>query len=227
MEQATFRTLAEARYGQSSLAGPGVLVTGKGYPDLITRVFLSSLNSLRPNISMNILTDYDPDGLNILGCYKYGSKSLDHETKTTVTGARWLGIRSDQVIQLLHENHKFNSMKADTFGTTARVLQRSATEPLAEPENFSPSQVSQQSAGSQPEASTRRASLTTLLTTRDRRVAFKSLARLECLEDKGGPGELRRELQMMLILNYKAEIQAVDNMGDITDWLDRHLLIEK
>lgn len=28
------------------------------------------------------------------------------------------------------------------------------------------------------------------------------------------------ELQMMLMLNMKAEIQAVDDMGDITDWLE-------
>jgi meiotic recombination protein SPO11 len=32
-----------------------------------------------------------------------------------------------------------------------------------------------------------------------------------------------RELQRMLMLNIKAEIQAVDNYGDIADWLDRKL----
>lgn len=32
-----------------------------------------------------------------------------------------------------------------------------------------------------------------------------------------------QELQIMLMLGVKAEIQAVDNLGDITDWLDYKL----
>lgn len=32
--------------------------------------------------------------------------------------------------------------------------------------------------------------------------------------------EQLRELQVMLLLNVKAEIQAIDNMGDLSDWLD-------
>lgn len=32
--------------------------------------------------------------------------------------------------------------------------------------------------------------------------------------------EQLRELQVMLMLNMKAEIQAIDNMGDLSDWLD-------
>ena len=31
------------------------------------------------------------------------------------------------------------------------------------------------------------------------------------------------ELQTMLTLNVKAEIQAVDNFGDMTEWLDDRL----
>lgn len=32
--------------------------------------------------------------------------------------------------------------------------------------------------------------------------------------------EQLRELQVMLMLNMKAEIQAIDNMGDLSNWLD-------
>lgn len=32
--------------------------------------------------------------------------------------------------------------------------------------------------------------------------------------------EQLREIQVMLMLNVKAEIQAIDNMGDLSDWLD-------
>lgn len=33
-----------------------------------------------------------------------------------------------------------------------------------------------------------------------------------------------KELQLMQMLGYKAEIQAVDKHGDLTDWLDEELL---
>lgn len=36
--------------------------------------------------------------------------------------------------------------------------------------------------------------------------------------------EHKLELQRMLMLNIKAEIQAVDDFGDITNWLDERLL---
>ncbi len=34
-----------------------------------------------------------------------------------------------------------------------------------------------------------------------------------------------RELQVMLVLNVKAEIQAVDNYGDLAYWLDQRLCV--
>jgi meiotic recombination protein SPO11 len=35
--------------------------------------------------------------------------------------------------------------------------------------------------------------------------------------------EQLRELQVMLMLNMKAEIQAIDNMGDLSNWLDNKI----
>jgi meiotic recombination protein SPO11 len=60
------------------------------------------------------------------------------------------------------------------------------------------------------------------LTPRDRKSAAEGLVRLSAVD---GPAalEIRRELQIMLMLNYKAEIQAVDCLGDMTDWLDEYL----
>jgi meiotic recombination protein SPO11 len=63
------------------------------------------------------------------------------------------------------------------------------------------------------------------LTLRDRKVAVSILQviqqeqRASILDE----AEQIRELQVMLMLNYKAEIQAVDNLGDITHWLDMRL----
>lgn len=33
------------------------------------------------------------------------------------------------------------------------------------------------------------------------------------------------DVQKMLVMNVKAEIQAVDNFGDITDWLNQKLCL--
>lgn len=35
--------------------------------------------------------------------------------------------------------------------------------------------------------------------------------------------EQMRELQLMLMLNLKAEIQAIDDMGDLSSWLDEKM----
>lgn len=37
--------------------------------------------------------------------------------------------------------------------------------------------------------------------------------------------EQMRDIQYMLMTNVKAEIQAVDDFGDITDWLDQKLCL--
>jgi len=65
------------------------------------------------------------------------------------------------------------------------------------------------------------------LTPRDRNKAFDLLKEI----GKSDPPDMEEleqvaELQKMLMLNTKAEIQAVDNQGDIKAWLDRRLCQE-
>lgn len=65
---------------------------------------------------------------------------------------------------------------------------------------------------------------TSQLTTRDRKLAHEMVSRLSgSLDMRGEHEEHLRELQVMLMLNVKAEIQAVDNLGDITEWIDNKL----
>lgn len=59
------------------------------------------------------------------------------------------------------------------------------------------------------------------LTQRDRRIAGKMLEKSMFEED--GKGEWRRELQIMLALNLKAEIQILGNGERLGAWLDGKL----
>ncbi|TGO86400.1 hypothetical protein BPOR_0307g00090 [Botrytis porri] len=60
------------------------------------------------------------------------------------------------------------------------------------------------------------------LTERDRRLAVKMLQRDVCQED-GDEDEWRREIQVMLMLNKKAEIQIIGNGDALENWLNRTL----
>lgn len=60
------------------------------------------------------------------------------------------------------------------------------------------------------------------LTKRDRRLALMILQRNVC-QDNGDEEEWRRELQIMLMLNKKAEIQIIGNGDALEDWLNRKL----
>ncbi|KXH49818.1 type IIB DNA topoisomerase [Colletotrichum simmondsii] len=63
---------------------------------------------------------------------------------------------------------------------------------------------------------------TSSLTLRDRTRAINMIKEID--EDgTDNDRDCRRELQVMLFLGIKAEIQAVDNTGDMSRWLDEHL----
>ncbi|KIY50396.1 DNA topoisomerase IV, alpha subunit, partial [Fistulina hepatica ATCC 64428] len=94
-KDAVFQTLC--RLGlvtHPSLAGPGILITGKGYPDIATRHLVRTLaDCLSPDVPILALVDGDAYGLDILSVYKYGSHGLRHENdKLAAHRVKWLGI---------------------------------------------------------------------------------------------------------------------------------------
>ncbi|KAA8573445.1 hypothetical protein EYC84_005030 [Monilinia fructicola] len=169
-EVATFRTLAEKRYWDSSIAGKGILLTAKGYPDIQSRQFLHYLEKHFPLIAIYALVDFDPDGIGIMSTYKHGSAALAHENEDlSVPSICWLGLRSTDMMQGGEKNEGLLK-----------------------------------------------------LTKRDRRLALMILQRNVC-QDNGDEEEWRRELQIMLMLNKKAEIQIIGNGDALEDWLNRKL----
>ncbi|KAK4202027.1 putative meiosis-specific topoisomerase [Triangularia verruculosa] len=215
-KEATFRTLAAAQYAKSSQAGHGVLITAKGYPDLATRKFLSVLQSMRPKVAIFGLVDFDPDGISILRTYQNGSRRLEHENEATVHSLRWLGVRSCDLLSSEEipgfqdeEDQESQPAAGQAF---SQFHEDSGGEPLTKRPRLSTTQNPSETVS--------------LLSLRDRRKAGNILRAIWSVEEPPkDEKEHAEELQRMLMLNIKAEIQAVDNYGDLSTWLDDKLCV--
>ncbi|KAF4967263.1 hypothetical protein FSARC_5175 [Fusarium sarcochroum] len=189
-KDAVFRSLCSSQFWRTSLCGPGVLVTAKGYPDLTTRSFLNFVHTRYPQLPIMGLFDYDPDGVKILRCYRYGSDRLSHEADLGTPTLQWLGIKSAHLV-------------------------RDHTAPA--------------SVGSGPSSQSSQVSITSTscrdpvsyLSARERTMAVSVLKKITSSSSNDiEVSEMRRELQLMLVLGVKAEIEWLDESGDICSWLD-------
>ncbi|KAK2811542.1 hypothetical protein FQN50_002165 [Emmonsiellopsis sp. PD_5] len=188
-KEAAFHRLATSNYHRTSAAGQGILITGKGYPDLSTRAFLHLLShtTSRPFSASSlpatsgsrpppiyILVDSDPDGMAIMSTYKYGSRAQSHENNNlTVPNVQWLGLQASEVVSGLETQDDDVLMP---------------------------------------------------LTLRDRKKARDMLTRSVIFAEDGPEPAWRAELQHMLMLNVKAEIEVLyERGGGIEGWLDRKL----
>ncbi|CAE6519454.1 unnamed protein product [Rhizoctonia solani] len=91
--QAIFQTLCAL--GLASIhksIGRGIIVTGKGYPDLATRQLVSIFNELPERIPLLCLVDGDPHGMEILSIYRFGSRTMAHE-ELAAERVDWIGVR--------------------------------------------------------------------------------------------------------------------------------------
>lgn len=89
-KDATFQRLLEDDF--IGRLGPCILITGKGFPDVSTRMFLNLLwNSY--HIPTFGLFDADPHGIEIMSVYKFGSKALcSNGDALALPAMKWLGI---------------------------------------------------------------------------------------------------------------------------------------
>ncbi|KAJ9205285.1 hypothetical protein DTO280E4_4039 [Paecilomyces variotii] len=102
-KEAIFHRLTRSRYHISSRAGKGIIITGKGYPDINTRAFIRLLSETKSFMQdtphLYALVDSDPDGMAIMSTYKYGSMTQAHENaRLNVSGICWLGLRTSDVV---------------------------------------------------------------------------------------------------------------------------------
>ncbi|KAK5137789.1 hypothetical protein LTR08_007361 [Meristemomyces frigidus] len=164
-KEASFHSIAASCFWDT-LSWQGVLITGKGYPDIATRALLRYLSTPSPQNGFATppvygLVDFDPDGLAILSTYKHGSIALAHESaELRVPQLKWLGLRSEHMM-----------LGDDSIHASQGLL---------------------------------------MLTARDRGKARKMLERNLYEDGDGADGDCARELQIMLMLNTKAELQLLD-----------------
>jgi meiotic recombination protein SPO11 len=89
-KEAAYMRLAEDRVYHKY---PCIIITGKGQPDVATRLFLRKVRDAL-KIPVLGLVDSDPYGLKILSVYSSGSKSMSYDSNNLTTpDIKWLGIR--------------------------------------------------------------------------------------------------------------------------------------
>ncbi|XP_011685189.1 PREDICTED: meiotic recombination protein SPO11 [Wasmannia auropunctata] len=77
-----------------------ILVTGKGYPDVATRMLVKMLSE-KMDLPVYILVDADPFGVDIMLTYRFGSSTLCKENESLACpNARWLGIHPSELNSL-------------------------------------------------------------------------------------------------------------------------------
>ncbi|XP_019883212.2 meiotic recombination protein W68 [Camponotus floridanus] len=75
-----------------------ILVTGKGYPDLNTRMLVNILSE-KMSLPVYIIVDADPFGVDIMLLYRFGSSILCRQNESLACpNARWLGIHPSESI---------------------------------------------------------------------------------------------------------------------------------
>jgi meiotic recombination protein SPO11 len=109
-----------------------ILITGKGYPDVATRIFLRALldpdsyspNSPKPaNLKVYGLVDGDPHGLDILSVYINGSGAMQYAGKALrIPEIMWLGVRHSDVARLNVPEHVLLPFSSRDSRVTARLL---------------------------------------------------------------------------------------------------------
>ncbi|XP_018612134.1 meiotic recombination protein SPO11 [Scleropages formosus] len=97
-KDATFQRLLDDEFGTS--LSPCIMVTGKGVPDLNSRLMVRKLWDTL-HIPVFVLVDADPHGIEIMCIYKYGSVSMSFEAQNlTVPSVKWLGLLPTDIERL-------------------------------------------------------------------------------------------------------------------------------
>ncbi|XP_076243955.1 meiotic W68 [Calliopsis andreniformis] len=77
-----------------------ILVTGKGYPDVATRMLVKLLSE-KVKLPVYVVVDADPFGVDIMCVYRFGSAALSKEKDSLACpNANWLGVHPSELLGL-------------------------------------------------------------------------------------------------------------------------------
>jgi len=101
-KDAVFQTLCRLKMANHPALCRGIIITGKGYPDIATRQLVKTLaDNLPTTIPILALVDGDAYGLDILSVYKYGSFAMRHENqKLAAERIEWIGVWASELAGL-------------------------------------------------------------------------------------------------------------------------------
>ena len=126
-KEASFRSIAVSSFWED-VSTRGVIMTGKGYPDIATRALLHFMATASPQNGFAsppvfCLADLDPDGLAITSTYKNGSAALAHENEgLRVPQMQWLGLRSGHLANRTDELHSEQGLLALTVRDRRKAI---------------------------------------------------------------------------------------------------------
>jgi len=176
---------------------------------------------------MHALVDFDPHGIAILRTYRYGSKRLGHENEAKVPSMKWLGIRSNDVLARgsnriwddLHLPDSQSSLESVSYSQEGmtQIYRGVITDTPIDSDGPRPYKRTRTQEPRETEESI------LYLTEKDRKKAIKLMTGICGSELDDDALEQLHELQRMLMLGIKAEIQALDDFGDLSKWLDERL----
>ncbi|KAI1796465.1 topoisomerase acting in meiosis [Ganoderma leucocontextum] len=102
-KEAVFQTLCKLRLAaHQAFPGSGLIVTGKGYPDVATRQLVKTLSDNLPaHVPILALVDGDAYGIDILSVYKHGSTRMRHENAHLAADRlQWIGLWASELASL-------------------------------------------------------------------------------------------------------------------------------
>ena len=93
-----------------------IIITGKGYPDYITKIFIKKLYNLFNNIPFIYFGDHDPHGFEIYLNYIFGSVQSSKENSYMSLGdINWIGLSHENIEAILKFGLINNEVKKEMY----------------------------------------------------------------------------------------------------------------
>ena len=95
-----------------------IIITGKGYPDYITKIFIKKLSNQLNDVPFIYFGDHDPHGFEIYLNYIFGStQSCKENSYMCIGNMKWIGLSHENIETILKFGLINNELKKDMCGT--------------------------------------------------------------------------------------------------------------